>query len=40
MNAITLLKDDHRTVEKLFTRFEKAGEKAFVDKREPVFKGR
>ena len=25
MNAITLLKEDHRTVEKLFKRFEKAG---------------
>ena len=28
MDAITLLKDDHKTVEKLFKRFEKAGERA------------
>ena len=36
MNAITLLKKDHRTVEKLFKRFEKAGEAAYVEKREIV----
>ncbi len=34
MDAITLLKDDHRAVEKLFKRFEKAGPKAYVEKRE------
>ena len=28
-----MLKDDHRTVEKLFKRFEKAGDKAYVEKR-------
>lgn len=31
-----MLKDDHKTVEKLFRRFEKAGERAFVEKREVV----
>ena len=36
MNAITLLKNDHRTVEKLFVRFEKAGDKAFVEKGELI----
>jgi len=36
MDAITLLKDDHKTVEKLFKRFEKAGDHAFVEKRETV----
>ncbi len=36
MDAITLLKDDHKTVEKLFKRFEKAGERAFVEKRRLV----
>ncbi|QXC62209.1 hemerythrin domain-containing protein [Aquihabitans sp. G128] len=34
MDAITLLKDDHRTVEKLFKRFEKAGDGAYADKRQ------
>ncbi|MCU1498982.1 MAG: hemerythrin [Acidimicrobiales bacterium] len=34
MDAITLLKDDHKTVEKLFKRFEKAGERAYAEKRE------
>ena len=33
MDAITILKDDHRSVEQLFKRFEKAGERAFVEKR-------
>jgi hemerythrin superfamily protein len=33
MDAITLLKDDHRTVEALFKRFEKAGDRAFTLKR-------
>ena len=36
MDAITLLKDDHKTVERLFKRFEKAGEGAHVEKREIV----
>lgn len=36
MDAITLLKDDHRTVEKLFKRFEQAGERAHVQKRQIV----
>ena len=36
MNAITLLKDDHRAVEKLFTRFEAAGPKAYETKRDIV----
>jgi hemerythrin superfamily protein len=33
MDAITLLKDDHHTVETLFKRFEKAGDRAFTLKR-------
>src|SRR5688572_28902400 len=36
MDAITLLKDDHRTVEQLFKRFEKAGENAHKQKRQIV----
>ncbi|HUF97490.1 MAG TPA: hemerythrin domain-containing protein, partial [Ilumatobacter sp.] len=36
MDAITLLKDDHHTVEQLFKRFEKAGDKAHVQKRQIV----
>jgi hemerythrin superfamily protein len=36
MDAITMLKDDHRTVEKLFKRFEKAGDDAKVEKRQVV----
>ena len=36
MDAITLLKEDHKTVEKLFKRFEKAGDRAYVEKREIV----
>jgi hemerythrin superfamily protein len=33
MDAITLLKEDHKNVEKLFKRFERAGDKAFMTKR-------
>jgi hemerythrin superfamily protein len=36
MDAITLLKDDHRTVEQLFKRFEQAGDRAYVQKRQIV----
>src|SRR5262245_33373477 len=36
MDAISLLKADHRNVEQLFKRFEKAGERAYVEKRELV----
>lgn len=36
MDAITMLKDDHRTVESLFKRFEKAGDRAFTLKRTTV----
>ncbi|MEP7204013.1 MAG: hemerythrin domain-containing protein [Ilumatobacteraceae bacterium] len=36
MDAITLLRDDHKTVEQLFKRFEKAGDTAYVEKREIV----
>src|SRR3954471_878746 len=36
MDAITLLKNDHRDVEKLFKRFEKAGDNAHVQKRDIV----
>ncbi|HKY67010.1 MAG TPA: hemerythrin domain-containing protein [Acidimicrobiales bacterium] len=36
MDAITMLKDDHRTVEKLFKRFEQAGDRAHVEKRTVV----
>jgi hypothetical protein len=36
MDAITLLKDDHRRVEKLFKRFEDAGDRAVVEKRNVV----
>ncbi|MBB2914429.1 hemerythrin superfamily protein [Streptosporangium becharense] len=36
MDAIVLLKDDHKTVEKLFKEFEKAGERAYKKKREIV----
>src|SRR5688572_6723608 len=36
MDAITLLKDDHRTAEQLFKRFEDAGDKAYVQKRQIV----
>src|SRR6266480_4135544 len=33
MNALKLLKDDHRTVEALFKRFEQAGDRAHKTKR-------
>ena len=36
MDAITLLRNDHKTVEQLFKRFEKAGDRAYVQKREIV----
>lgn len=36
MDAIAMLKDDHKSVEKLFKRFEKAGDGAHVEKREIV----
>ena len=36
MDAITLLKDDHRTVEQLFKRYEKAGDRAHAEKRKVV----
>jgi hemerythrin-like domain-containing protein len=36
MDAITLLKDDHRTVKDLFTKFEKASERAHKTKRKLV----
>ena len=35
-DAIVLLKDDHKTVEKLFKRFEAAGKNAHADKRRIV----
>lgn len=36
MDAITLLRNDHKTVEDLFKRFEKAGDRAHVAKRQIV----
>src|ERR1700730_17650660 len=33
MDAISMLKDDHKAVEQLFKRFEKAGDRAHVEKR-------
>jgi hemerythrin-like domain-containing protein len=36
MDAITLLKNDHKDVEKLFKRFENAGDQAYTEKREIV----
>jgi hemerythrin superfamily protein len=36
MDAITLLKNDHKTVEDLFKRFERAGDRAHVQKRQIV----
>ena len=36
MDAITLLRNDHRTVEQLFKQFEKAGDSAYVEKRRIV----
>jgi hemerythrin superfamily protein len=38
MDAITLLRNDHKTVEELFKRFEKAGDKSNGSKREIVDK--
>ena len=40
MDAITLLKDDHRSLERLFKRYEQAGDRAFVEKRAPRWVGR
>ena len=36
MDPISMLKDDHKTVEQLFKRFEKAGDRAHVEKRDIV----
>ena len=36
MDAITLLRADHKTVEQLFKRFEKAGDSAYAEKRQIV----
>jgi hemerythrin superfamily protein len=36
MDAITLLKDDHRTVKDLFRKFEQAGDRAYATKRKLV----
>ena len=36
MDAITLLKNDHKTVERLFKRFEKTGDDASAEKQEVV----
>ena len=36
MDAITLLKDDHKTVEQLFKRFEKTGDRAYAERRQLV----
>ena len=36
MDAINLLKDDHKTVERLFKRFEKAGDRAYTERRQVV----
>ncbi|CAN5653672.1 hypothetical protein BH10ACT3_BH10ACT3_04790 [soil metagenome] len=36
MDAITLLKNDHKTVEQLFKRYEQAGDNALVEKRHLV----
>ena len=38
MDAITLLKNDHRSVERLFKAFEKAGDRAYTEKRRLVDK--
>ena len=38
MDAITMLKNDHQTVEKLFKEFEAAGDRAHVEKRQLVNK--
>src|ERR671915_209487 len=36
MDAIRMLKDEHATVEALFKRFEKAGDRAYTEKRAVV----
>jgi len=36
MDAITMLRNDHKVVERLFKRFEKAGDRAHVEKRQIV----
>jgi len=36
MDAITLLREDHKTVQQLFKRFEQAGDNALVEKRKIV----
>jgi hemerythrin superfamily protein len=36
MDALKMLKDDHKTVEQLFKRFEKAGDSSYVEKRRLV----
>lgn len=36
MDAITILRNDHKSVERLFKRFEKAGPRALVEKRQIV----
>jgi hemerythrin superfamily protein len=36
MDAISLLRADHKTVEQLFKRFEKAGDRAYAEKRQIV----
>jgi hemerythrin-like domain-containing protein len=36
MDAISLLRADHKTVEQLFKRFEKAGDRAYTEKRQIV----
>ena len=36
MDAITLLREDHKTVQQLFKRFEQAGDNAHVEKRQIV----
>jgi len=38
MDAITLLKDDHKTVKDLFRKFEQAGDRAYATKRKLVDK--
>ena len=38
MDAITLLKQDHKTVNALFRKYEKLGDRAYVSKREVVDK--
>jgi hemerythrin superfamily protein len=38
MDAITMLKADHKAVEQLFKRYEKAGDSAYVEKRQIVDK--